>query len=294
MGAVGVLSLVVGGGKIHDTTRLGLGGGTDTLADANFLCLYIMVGLPFLWFSASLKTGFKKALLLSLMVPMLAGAARTGSRMGLLALAAGLLLYLVFASVKQRLIVITGGVVFLILAVFYLPQRTRERFTTYFEANSAQSMEAAQSAETRKQLLIRSLELTAEHPLFGVGPGEFQDAEAQEAQEAGQRGMWRYTHNSYTEISSETGIPGLVLFLIAFFSAYRGLSRVRNKYPDVRVRRAALFTQMAVLMTAVGAFFLSIAYGGIITAVIAISATFQAAVANQAKQARRQALENTR
>ena len=52
------------------------------------------------------------------------------------------------------------------------------------------------------------------------------------------------------------------------------------------MRRAALFTQMAVLMTAVGAFFFSIAYGGIIIVVIAISATFQAAVANKAKQAR--------
>jgi O-antigen ligase len=292
MAAVGILSLVVGGGKLHDTTRLGLGGGTDTLADANFLCLYIMIGLPFLWLSASLKTGFNKALLLSLMVPMLAGAARTGSRSGLLTLVAGLLLYLIFASVKQRLIVIAGGVVLLILAVFFLPQKTRERFTTYFQANSAQSVEAAESAESRKRMLIRSLELTAEHPLFGVGPGEFMDAEAAEAKEVGQRGMWHYTHNSYTEISSETGITGLVLFVIAFFGAYRGLSPVRNKYPDVRVRRAALFTQMAVIMTAVGAFFLSIAYGGIITAVIAISATFQAAIANKARQARLQTSEN--
>ena len=68
-----------------------------------------------------------------------------------------------------------AGVVFLILAVFFLPQRIRERFTTYFEAHSAQAEEAAASAEARKQLLIRSLELTAEHPLFGVGPGQFLD-----------------------------------------------------------------------------------------------------------------------
>jgi O-antigen ligase len=293
MATIGILSLVVGGGKIG-STRLGLGGGTDTLADANFLCLYILIGLPFLWLSASLKTGFKKALLLSLMVPMLAGAARTGSRSGLLTLAAGLLLFLVFASLKQRLVIITSGVAFLILALFFLPQRIRERFTTYFEANSAQSLEAAQSAEFREQLLIRGLELTAEHPFFGVGPGEFMDAEGAEAKEKNQRGVWHYTHNSYTQLSSETGITGLVLFVIALFGAYRGLSPIRNKYPDARVRRAALFTQMAVLMTAVGAFFLSIAYGGVITVIIAISGTFQAAVANKARQARLQASENPR
>jgi O-antigen ligase len=291
---IGFLSLVVGGGKIGDTSRLGLGGGGGTLADPNFLCLYILIGLPFVWLSASLKTGFKRVLLLSLMFPMLAGAARTGSRMGLLALVVGLLLYLIFASLKQRLIVIVSGVVFLILALFFLPQRTRERFTTYFEAHSAQAEEAAGSTEFRKQLLIRSLELTAEHPLFGVGPGEFVDAEAAEAGEEGRRGMWHYSHNSYTELSSETGIAGLVLFVIAFFGAYRGLSPIRNKYPDLRVRRAALFTQMALFMAAVGAFFLSIAYGGIVIVVIAISATLQATVANKARQARLQASENPR
>ena len=293
MAAIGILSLVVGGGRIG-STRLGLGGGSDTLADANFLCLYILVGLPFLWLTASRKTGFKKVLWLSLMLPMLAGAAKTGSRMGLLTLVAGLLMYLIFATTKQRIIVITSGAVFLVLALFFLPQRIRERFTTYFEANTAQSLEAQESAEARKRMLIRGLELTAEHPLFGVGPGEFMDAEAAEAKEVGQRGMWHYTHNSYVELSSETGITGLVLFVIAFFWAYRGLSPIRKKYPDVRVRRAALFTQMAVLMTAVGAFFLSIAYGGIITAIIGISATFQGAVANKARQARLQALENAR
>ena len=82
MAAVGVLSLVIGGGRVHDT-RLGLGSGSDTLADANFLALHLVVGLPFLWFAAQLKTGYKKIALLLMMVPVLAGAARTGSRMGL-------------------------------------------------------------------------------------------------------------------------------------------------------------------------------------------------------------------
>ncbi len=62
----------------------------------------------------------------------------------------------------------------------------------------------------------------------------------------------------------------------------------------VPMRRAALFTQMAVVITAVGAFFLSIAYGGIVIVAITISATLQGAVANKARQARLQASENPR
>jgi len=286
MAVVGVLALAVGGGRVG-STRLGLGEGGRTLSDANFLCLYILVGLPFLWLSASLRTGFKRALLMSLTVPMFAGAARTGSRMGLLTLVAGLLLYFIFSSVKQRLVVIAGGIVFLVGALLFLPGDIKERFATYFQAHSTQSEEAAASAEFRRQLLIRGLELTAEHPFLGVGPGEFMDAEAREAEQNGERGVWHYTHNSYIEISSETGIVGLVLFVIALFGAYRGLSPIRNKNSNKRVRRAALFTQMAVLMTAIGASFLSIAYGGIVVVVVAISATLQAAVANHAKLNRR-------
>ncbi len=298
MAAVGVLALLMGGGKVGpgrvQDFRLGLGGKTNTLADANFLCLYILVGLPFVWFSVSRKTGIKKVLMMSLMLPMFAGAARTGSRMGLLALAAALLLYLIFASVKQRMIVIIAGVVLLALGLSYLPSRIIERFTTFFQAHSAESAEAAGSAEARKQLLLRAMLLTAEHPLFGVGPGEFIDAEAEQAGEEGHRGMWHYTHNSYAELSSETGLIGLVLFVIALFGAYRGLSPIRNRYPDASIRRAALFTQMSMIITAVGAFFLSIAYGGIVLVIIAISTTFQAAAARDARLARLQASENPR
>ena len=223
MATIGILSLVVGGGKFGaGSARLGLGEGIATLADANFLCLYILVGLPFLWLSASLTTGFKKVLVLSLMVPMFAGAARTGSRMGLLTLLIGIIMYLIFASAKQRIIIIVGSVAFLILATFFLPKGIRERFTTYFEAHSVQGEEAAASAEARKLLLIRSLELTAEHPLFGVGPGEFIDAEAGEAKEEGRAAMWHFSHNSYTELSSETGITGLCSVPC---SVFRRLSR---------------------------------------------------------------------
>jgi O-antigen ligase len=297
MATVGVLALIMGSGRVVGRVqdyRLGLGGQSNTLADANFLCLYIVIGLPFLWFSASIKTGFKKVLLLSLMLPMFLGAARTGSRSGLLALLAGVLVYLVFASVRQKITVLAAGVVLLILALFLLPPRILERFSTYFEAHSAESAEAAGSAEARKALLLRGLVLTAEHPLFGVGPGEFMDVEAEEAGEAGQKAMWHFTHNTYAELSSETGITGLVLFVLALFGAYRGLSPIRNKYPEARVRRAALFTQMGVIITAVGAFFLSIAYGGIVIVIIAFSAALQAAVANKTRQARLQAAENSR
>ncbi len=290
MAAVGVLSLVVGGGRVHDT-RLGLGSGSDTLADANFLALHLVVGLPFLWFAAQLKTGYKKIALLLMMVPVLAGAARTGSRMGLAALLAGLLVYFIFATSKQRAMIIVGGMLFLVLAVFLLPQRITERFTTFLEPHSAAALEAAESAATRKALFLRSIQMSFEHPLFGVGPGEFMDAEAEESAMTGKRGMWHYTHNSYTELSSETGVVGLGLFVYALFRCYKGMTPIRDRYPRRIVRQGAMYLQIAVIMSAVGAFFLSIAYSGLLYAIFGMCAAYQLAVAKEARMMKEQARE---
>jgi len=288
MAAVGVLSFLIGGGATG-SERVGLGSQTnDTLGDANFLALYLVIGLPFLWFSSTWKKGIVKVALLLLMLPVLAGMSRTGSRMGMLALLLGTLFFMKFASASQRAFIILAGFVSIMLALFLLPQRITERFTAFFHGTSAASEEAAMSAESRKDMLLRSIQITLEHPLFGVGPGEFMDAEAREAMAVGQRGMWHYTHNAYTELSSETGIPGMVIFLIAFYRSYKGLSRYRDRFPSLRVRRAALSIQMAVLVSAVGAFFLSIAYSGILYAILGISAAFQLAAAKQYKLAKAQ------
>ena len=81
--AVGVLSLVIGGGR-EGSNRLGLGSGNDTLSDANFLALFLVIGLPLIIFSASRKRGLMKVILILSLFPLLAGAAKTGSRSGLL------------------------------------------------------------------------------------------------------------------------------------------------------------------------------------------------------------------
>jgi len=283
--AVGVLSLIIGGGR-EGSNRLGLGSGNDTLSDANFLALFLCIGLPLIVFSASRKRGFMKIVLILAIFPLLASAAKTGSRSGLLALGIATVFFLIFASAKERITIIAGGMIFFVCAAVLLPPEIQQRFTTYFNASSGISQEAADSAATRKYLLIRSLELTAEHPLLGVGPGMFMEGEAKKAAAEGHRGIWHYTHNSYTELSSECGIIGLALYGFAMWRSYRGLSRIRDRYPVAMVRRAGLFVQIAVLIAAVGAFFLSIAYGGIVYAVIGLSMSFQLAASKEFKQMR--------
>lgn len=116
-------------------------------------------------------------------------------------------------------------------------------------------------------------------------PGQFMQAEVQQAAEEHRKALWLYSHNAYTETSSETGIVGLVLFLVAFLGAQVGLRRIRKYGPNLLTRRMALFTHLALIIATLCAFFLTLGYSGLIWVLIGISGTFQMAVARQAKLA---------
>lgn len=76
------------------------------------------------------------------------------------------------------------------------------------------NLAAYSSAQERQRLFWRSIEVTAEHPIFGVGPGNFIELS----------GNWQVTHNAFTQISSEGGVPALVLYLLF---AWNGFKNVR-------------------------------------------------------------------
>jgi O-antigen ligase len=109
------------------------------------------------------------------------------------------------------------------------------------------------SAEAREDLLIQSIKVTAEHPLFGVGPGNFPSYTQ----------LWRVTHNTYTEFSSECGIPALLLFLYLMRRTFWKLTKVRKlkEYgpaDDTRLFAGAIWAGMGAYM--LGAFFSSTAF----------------------------------
>jgi O-antigen ligase len=105
------------------------------------------------------------------------------------------------------------------------------------------------SALARSALLISSLQLTAEHPLLGVGPGQFETAS----------GLWQLTHNTYTQLSAEAGIPALLLFLALLWQTFRNLRRSGERQSRIQGYIAdALYCGM--LGYVVGAFFLSTAF----------------------------------
>jgi O-antigen ligase len=131
----------------------------------------------------------------------------------------------------------------LALVVPLVSQNALHRLATIFvspEVNEAISIDddrAISSQIERQNLLTLSIGLTFKHPLFGVGPGEFIDATSGADQRQGRHTPALGTHNTYTQISSESGIIAFIGFAgalaIALGSVWRLHKQARN-IPELR------------------------------------------------------------
>jgi O-antigen ligase len=72
--------------------------------------------------------------------------------------------------------------------------------------------------------------------------------------------MWHVTHNSFTEISAEGGIPALILFLLIFWRAIRNLRKVRKRRRTERIELLSMALKASLAAYLTGAIFLSYAY----------------------------------
>ena len=113
-------------------------------------------------------------------------------------------------------------------------------------------------------LLWQAIRMTGQHPLLGVGPGVFGDVAWDERKaDVGVGGGLLVTHNTYTQFSSELGIPGFLFFVVTLLlgiacalSDYR-----RNRERNPPVAQGSLYMFVCLIGLMAGIFFLSVGYG---------------------------------
>jgi O-antigen ligase len=237
--------------------------GTATLANANDLAVYLLFGLPFcVWYVSD--RGHKRGtrlLMAGVAVLAVVLALRTGSRMGLIAMGVMLLAAIVVMRGRARLCLMVGTPVAALVVLIFLPQDIQERYQTMVseqrEVESDDVAAAVVSAEGRWQLLLKSLEVTARHPVFGVGPGNFSNTNA------AQQG-YLASHNAYTQMSSECGIAGGAMFAGLVLYCLRRANRLRKVARQVPAWRAYYLMALCLLLSGVAysvcAVFGSVAY----------------------------------
>ncbi len=205
----------------------------------NEMAQALLLGLP-LWGAMMImsKSLPGKVFAVGVMVLILMTTFRTGSRGAMIGLVAMLLLVFLRAPVMGKMKLILAAVLFVGAVATTMPGRLIARYKTTVneddagdgEMDAAMASSAASSTQSRKQLLKHSLIFTMQHPLFGVGPGMFVVADDSYVKTLGAgKGNWLGTHNSYTQVSSELGIPALLFFVTAVGMALAGSYRVYKR-----------------------------------------------------------------
>ncbi len=264
--ALGCLANVMSGNlfRAADDTRLTID--FSSVANSNDFAAHLLFVMPFVLFILlTRKAKFLKLIAAGVVLSGLYLVANTGSRGALISFVVVAILLISRASGGVRAACLIAIPALILIFAVLLPQTITTRYLTLFRDDpETVKSEAGASMDTRQYLLKTSLRFTLEHPLLGVGPGEFSDIEGRDAVASGRRGAWQVSHNSYTQISSEMGLPGLLLFLGAVLSTLRLIRSAGKKSRNIPQLRTASVAAFCLVLSMVGflvaILFLSLAY----------------------------------
>ncbi len=264
-GAIGMAWALYTGISADDDERFSSFG---SFSNPNILAIYLLTIIPFwgyivrneryrwvtrLFFAALIGLGAMSVL-------------RTGSRSGMLSI--GVLFLIVFLSTN-----VAGKLKFTIVAALamvafmaWMPSTLKSRLGTVFggEKTDAVSTSAVGSSESRYALLIESVETTLKHPIVGVGIGVYAEVNGREKEGTGEKILWQVTHNMFTQVSAETGLPGFIVYMMAMYFSIRSILRVLKAskgHPELReLGMTASTLLVAFAMTFFNGLFTSMAF----------------------------------
>ena len=263
--AIALCATLLAGYAIHEvlagraTIEGSRAGGVGLLGDPNDLALTILVPLPFLALAAIHDRRRRRWLYGLLAVVLLSGITATGSRGGLLGVAAAG--YLVIHDRLQSRLV-SWGVVIGVLAVLATSGTVSDRVGIGGGGVDA-------SAQGRLDAWQAGLRMLRAHPVLGVGYEQFEpnyfDYVADPLE-------WtsRAAHSSWVQAAAETGLAGLIPLLALVWLSLRVARRLRRIPTTDGLERALLSAQLPGLVGfLVAASFLSQAWGWFIYILVA-------------------------
>jgi O-antigen ligase len=204
-----LIGLVVAAPTEGDATRLSGG-----IGDPNELALVLVPGLALAFFAIPGASGeLERWLLIASAGVMALSLFETGSRGGLIALAASFAAALIFGG-SRRPHVLTALLSFAALGIAYFALAAPPEVTgrvLHFTAGGGSG---------RTDLWAIARQVARDHPIVGVGIGNFEEVEAAYASRTTNLPAVdlvvdnpHVVHNSYLELLAETGVVGLALFV---------------------------------------------------------------------------------
>jgi len=137
------------------------------------------------------------------------------------------------------------------------------------------------TANTRQEILNRSILVSIRNPITGIGMGNFHTVSLHET----------VTHNAFTQVSSEMGTAALIVYLMFLTAPIRRLRRVERQSSSGETRfyyYLSIGLQASLVGYMVSAFFASVAYQWYAYYLVGYSVTlwrlFEAEVAPEARE----------
>lgn len=194
---------------------------------------------------------------------ILIGMGLTGSRGAAVGFAAMMLLMVTlrYVTLRHATLLAVGAMILLLAMPAY-----RERVVSIFDVMNVMSGEDIRQTDpaTKGRLteMVAAVLVFAEHPLFGVGPGNFPTYFVEKADLLGftMHGVQRHAHNIYLEIAAETGIPGITCFVVILVLLVRKLLRGYRYGSTRELRDQALACLATIVIMMTTSLFLSLAY----------------------------------
>jgi len=243
-------------------------------ADPNEFSMAILMGLPLLYLYFGTPGRWHWKLLAIAATPaMIYVFFVTGSRGGIIAMAFMMIaLFLKLRGLLWRLALTVTAAGLFLGGLLFTPDTIRTRLFSMVDSSSAMMDQsgAVSSSESRMYLLRKSLEFTFANPIFGVGPGNFVNVlHKQNVATTGRNGLVQVTHNTYTQASSETGIPGLLALLLllgyCWKQSFFGSRKLPDSHPEKpKIRQLGMLLNLSFTGVMVACFFLSSLYNPLI------------------------------
>ena len=215
-----------------------------TFGDQNYFSGLIVMSLPFAYvFWRGWSGRLKRSAVLGYVSLSVWCIIKSGSRMGFCGLLLGICLAVLTSPTRWRLLALAPLV--LIGAWMFLPEANQDRYLSLIR-NSSEDSRASDVKDYRYWGFRWGLELCAQRPLLGHGPGATRLAHS-----SGRPG-----HNTYGEVLGELGLVGTVAFGLIFLGVAQNFleaRRIVRRYDlrgDLFAWHAVAATSAAFLLTA--------------------------------------------
>jgi O-antigen ligase len=271
-----VASLLMRGNSAYDVDGR-FTGVNKGLLGWNFLGITLSVTLPFIaYLYVSRRSAVRTCLLFAVLACTMWMIVLTASRGGVIGiiLSLGLTWWFILRGNPRGRLLIAIVALCLLVSVAEAPTVFWERLAVWGTSGAQGNEMAASTAEStlgREHLLQDSLEDTLHYPVFGLGIGNFSAYHGSKGESTG----WYGTHNTFTQISSEAGLPALLLIVFVIGVVIRHMKRLSDELADnpgnVELRLLARATLVSTVAFVFSGFFAHIAYDYLLYYVLGIS-----------------------